>query len=59
MSASNLHMYVMAVPLLTAMFVNLDGRAAGIIAVADTLKPNSKEAVGRLQRLQRVVVPSL
>ncbi len=35
----------------TAMFVSLDGKAAGIIAVADTLKPNSKEAVGRLQRL--------
>jgi Cu+-exporting ATPase len=40
----------------TAMFVSLDGRAAGIIAVADTLKPNSKEAVGRLQRLGLEVV---
>jgi Cu+-exporting ATPase len=35
----------------TAMFVSLDGKAAGVIAVADTLKPNSKEAVERLQRL--------
>jgi Cu+-exporting ATPase len=40
----------------TAMFVSLDGRAAGIIAVADTLKPNSKEAVGRLQRLGLTVI---
>jgi len=35
----------------TAMFVSLNGKAAGVIAVADTLKPNSKEAVARLQRL--------
>ncbi len=35
----------------TAMFVSLNGKAAGVIAVADTLKPNSKEAVDRLQRL--------
>jgi len=35
----------------TAMFISLDGKAAGVIAVADTLKPNSKEAVARLQRL--------
>ncbi len=35
----------------TPMFVAIDGRTAGIIAVADTLKPNSKEAVKALHRL--------
>lgn len=35
----------------TPMFVATDGRAAGIIAVADTLKENSKEAVGALHAL--------
>ncbi|MBI2539831.1 MAG: heavy metal translocating P-type ATPase, partial [Deltaproteobacteria bacterium] len=35
----------------TPMFVAVDGRAAGIIAVADTLKPNSKEAVEALHSL--------
>ncbi|VEN73892.1 Copper-exporting P-type ATPase [Candidatus Desulfarcum epimagneticum] len=34
----------------TAMLVETDGRAAGILAVADTLKPDSKEAVSRLLR---------
>jgi len=33
------------------MFVALDGHVAGIIAVADTLKPNSKEAVKALHSL--------
>ncbi|MDP2601817.1 MAG: heavy metal translocating P-type ATPase [Deltaproteobacteria bacterium] len=36
----------------TPMFVAMDGRAAGIIAVADTLKENSKEAVEALHRLR-------
>ncbi len=35
----------------TPMFVAIDGRAAGIIAVADTLKPNSQEAVKALHGL--------
>ena len=35
----------------TPMFVSVDGRAAGIIAVADTLKENSKEAVEAVHRL--------
>jgi Cu+-exporting ATPase len=40
----------------TPMFLGIDGRAAGIIAVADTLKPNSKEAVKELHRLGLEVV---
>ena len=40
----------------TPMFVGIDGKAAGIIAVADTLKPNSKEAVSELCRLGLEVV---
>ncbi len=35
----------------TAMFVTMNGRAAGIIAVADTVKPGSKEAVEALHNL--------
>ncbi|MFQ6000887.1 MAG: heavy metal translocating P-type ATPase [Anaerolineae bacterium] len=35
----------------TPMYVAVDGEAAGIIAVADTLKENSKEAVAELRRL--------
>jgi Cu+-exporting ATPase len=35
----------------TPMFVAIDGKPAGIIAVADTLKPNSKEAVAALHAL--------
>ena len=35
----------------TAMFLAVDGKAAGIIAVADTLKEHSAEAVARLHRL--------
>ncbi|GAI86844.1 unnamed protein product, partial [marine sediment metagenome] len=35
----------------TPMFLGIDGQAAGIIAVADTLKSNSKEAVRELHRL--------
>ncbi|NLE74618.1 MAG: copper-translocating P-type ATPase [Actinobacteria bacterium] len=32
----------------TSMYVAVDGRVAGVIAVADTLKPNSAEAVAKL-----------
>ncbi len=35
----------------TVMFVAIDGKSAGVIAVADTLKPNSVEAVARLRRM--------
>ncbi|MBI2455555.1 MAG: copper-translocating P-type ATPase [candidate division NC10 bacterium] len=35
----------------TAMFLAVDGNAAGIIAVADTLKEHSAEAIARLHRL--------
>ncbi len=35
----------------TPMFVSADGRALGIIAVADTLKPESAEAVAELEAL--------
>ncbi|HEU5393540.1 MAG TPA: heavy metal translocating P-type ATPase [Candidatus Methylomirabilis sp.] len=40
----------------TPMFVAVDGRAVGVIAVADTLKPGSREAVERLHRLGIQVV---
>jgi Cu+-exporting ATPase len=35
----------------TPMYLGLDGKAAGIIAVADTLKENSKEAVEALHQM--------
>ncbi len=34
----------------TAMLVGIDGKLAGIVAVADTLKPEAKEAVAALAR---------
>jgi Cu+-exporting ATPase len=40
----------------TAMWVAVDGQAAGIIAVADTVKPGSKEAVAEMHRLGLQVV---
>jgi len=35
----------------TPMYVALDGKAAGIIAVADVLKPSSKAAIQRLHKM--------
>jgi len=40
----------------TPMFLAVEGEAAGIIAVADTLKENSKEAVEALRRMGLEVV---
>jgi Cu+-exporting ATPase len=40
----------------TPMYVAVDGRPAGVIAVADTLKPNSVDAVAQLHRLGLKVV---
>lgn len=40
----------------TPMFVAIDGNAAGIIAVADTLKEGSREAVEELKRLGIAIV---
>jgi Cu+-exporting ATPase len=40
----------------TPMFLAVEGEAAGIIAVADTLKENSKEAVEALHRMGMEVV---
>ncbi|MCJ7515495.1 MAG: heavy metal translocating P-type ATPase [Dehalococcoidia bacterium] len=35
----------------TVMFLSLDSKAIGIIALADTLKPNAREAVQAIQRM--------
>ena len=40
----------------TPMFVAIDGREAGIIAVADTIRPESKEAIATMHRLGLRVV---
>ena len=40
----------------TPIFISIDGKAAGIIAVADTLKDNAKEVVEGLHRLGLEVV---
>lgn len=40
----------------TPMYVAIDGRLAGIITVADEIKPESKEAVATLQRMGLEVV---
>ncbi len=35
----------------TVMFLGIDGRVAGIIALADTIKPNAKSVVAELHRM--------
>jgi len=40
----------------TVMWVAIDGQAAGVIAVADTIKPGSKEAVDEMHRLGLQVI---
>jgi len=40
----------------TPIFVAVDGYAAGVIAVADTLKPDAKDVVAKLQQLGLEVV---
>ncbi len=40
----------------TPMFVSADGREAGIVAVADTIRPESKDAIATMQRLGLRVV---
>ena len=40
----------------TSMYVAVDGQPAGLVAVADTLKPHSREAVEALQRMGLEVI---
>jgi Cu+-exporting ATPase len=45
------HAEVLAAGGKTPMFVAVDGEPAGLVAVADTIKEESREAVGRLHKL--------
>ena len=38
------------------MYVNVDGHLAGVLAVADPIKPTSRDAVARLRQLGVEVV---
>ena len=40
----------------TVMVVSIEGKSAGLIAVADTLKPESEEAIGQLHKQKLKVV---
>ncbi len=40
----------------TAMWMAVDGEAAGVIAVADTIRPTSKEAIAEMHRLGLKVI---
>ena len=40
----------------TPVFIAVDGRAAGVIAVADTLRPESREAVEAMHKLELEVI---
>ncbi len=40
----------------TSVFVAVDGKAAGVLAVADTLKPSAREAVSELKKMGIEVV---